>query len=47
MVSKLKAFIDFLINVILDYLKKIVHNLITITTIIRKGAQWKKSSETF
>ena len=42
MVRKLKALI--IVNMILDYLKKTVNNLFTITNI--QGVLWKKSSET-
>ena len=39
--------IDLIVNIILDYLKKTVHNLFTITANIKEGVLWKKSSETF
>ena len=43
MLRKLKLLI--IVNTILDYLKKTVHNLFTITNI--QGVLWKKFSETF
>ena len=39
--------IDFIVNIILDYLKKTVHNLFTITTNVQRSVLWKKSSKTF
>ena len=38
---------DLIVNIILDYLKKTVHNLFTVTKNIQGGVLWKKSSETF
>ena len=37
MVRKLKAFVDLNVNIILDYLKKTIHNLFAITTNIQAG----------
>ena len=39
--------IDLIGNIILDYLKKTVHNILTITTDIQGGGLWKKSSQVF
>ena len=48
MVRKLKALmIDLIVNIILDYLKKTVRNLFTITTNIQGSVLKKKSSGTF
>ena len=45
MLSKIKAFIDLIVRIILDYLKKNVHNLFTAN--MQGGVLWNKASETF
>ena len=42
-----KLFVDLIVNMVLDYLKKTVRNLFTINTNIQEGIPCKKSSETF